>query len=331
VSITDPDDTPTGYVTGSATLVSATVPGGLPSSLTNQTFLSSLLTIGADGTVSYDRSNFAFLAAGQSLSYTIGFDVKSGPDTVHLTLTFTVNGGNEAPTISIGPGDSAAATITDDTHATGTDLVAHGTLSFKDPDVTDAHSVSVAVKSGPAIGAFLAGKFVDTTGSEAGVTGDIGWTFAANKAYVQSLAAGQTATEVFTISLSDGHGGTASQDVSVTVVGVNDAPVINGPITASVQEDVATRAPSDPSHPLTLTAADPTSPTRRPGASSAQAQRTLRTISSRSMSSKSSRQLPTPSRSTIRSPAIPRPQRHQASAISSPAHSRPMVRPLAPF
>jgi VCBS repeat-containing protein len=84
-----------------------------------------LLTIGADGTVSYDRSNFAFLGAGQSLSYNIAFDVKSGPDTVHLALTFTVNGGNEAPTISIGPGDSAAATITDDTHATGTDLVAH--------------------------------------------------------------------------------------------------------------------------------------------------------------------------------------------------------------
>src|SRR5262249_5073282 len=127
-------------------------------------------------------------------------------------------------------------------------------LSFKDPDVTDAHSVSVAVKSGPAIGAFLAGKFVDTTGSEAGVTGDIGWTFAANKAYVQSLAAGQTATQVFTISLTRGHGGTASQDVAITVAGVNDAPVIDGdPITASVQEDggIASRATGQ------LTATDP--------------------------------------------------------------------------
>jgi len=118
------------------------VPAGLPSTLTDPAFLSGLLAIGPDGTVSYDRSNFAFLGAGQSLSYTIAFDVKSGPDTVHLTLTFTVNGVNEAPTITIGAGDAAAATITDDTHSTV--LLAHGTLSFKDPDVTDQHSISVA-------------------------------------------------------------------------------------------------------------------------------------------------------------------------------------------
>jgi VCBS repeat-containing protein len=131
VSITDPDDTPTGYVGGSATLVSATVPAGLPSTLTDPAFLSSLLAVGSDGTVHYDRGNFAFLAAGQSLTYTIAFDVKSGPDTVHLALTFTVNGANEAPTITVGAGDAAAATVTDDTHSTV--LLAHGTLSFKDP------------------------------------------------------------------------------------------------------------------------------------------------------------------------------------------------------
>jgi VCBS repeat-containing protein len=234
VSITDPDDTPTGYVSGSATLVSANVPAGLPSTLADPAFLAGLLAIGPDGTVSYDRSNFAFLAAGQSLTYTIAFDVKSGPDTVHLTLTFTVNGVNEAPTIIIGAGDAVAATITDDTHSK--DLVATGTLSFKDPDVTDQHSVTVAQKSGHTIGAFLAGKFVDTTGSDsrvAGVAGDIGWTFAANKAYAQSLAAGETDTEVFTITLHDGNGGTTSQDVSVTVVGVNDAPTIAAGLTTA--------------------------------------------------------------------------------------------------
>src|SRR6266436_9934196 len=143
------------------------------------------------------------------------------------------------------------------TPSPSTVLLAHGTLSFKDPDVTDAHSLSVAVKSGPTIGAFLAGVLIDTTGSDtsaAGVAGDIGWTFAANKAYVQSLAAGETDTEVFTITLNDGHGGTVSQDVPITVVGVNDAPVINGgPIVASVQEDggTATRATGQ------LTATDP--------------------------------------------------------------------------
>src|SRR5262249_6821668 len=142
VSITNPGPS-TNYVSGSATLVSAIFPGGLPSTLTNPAFLSSLLTIAPDGTIGFDRSNFAFLGAGQSLTYAIAFDVQSGSDTIHLTLTLTVNGANEAPTITIGAADAAAATVTDDTHAT--DLVTHGTLSFKDPDAADAHSVSIAV------------------------------------------------------------------------------------------------------------------------------------------------------------------------------------------
>jgi VCBS repeat-containing protein len=223
VSIANPGGS-TNYVSGSATLISATLPGGFPSTLTNPAFLSSLLTIAPDGTVGFDRSNFAFLGAGQSLTYAIAFDVQSGSDTLHLTLTLTVNGADGAPTIIIGPADSASATITDDTHST--DLVTHGTLSFKDPDATDAHSVSVAVKSGHAIGTFLAGVLVDTAGSDPATSaaGDIGWVFAANKAYVQSLAAGETDTEVVTITLSDGNGGTVSEDVSITVVGVNDAP-----------------------------------------------------------------------------------------------------------
>src|SRR5258708_17647489 len=74
--------------------------------------------------------------------HTINFDVQSGSDTLHLTLTFTVTGINEAPTITFGSLDTAIGTIIDDTHAT-TELAA-GTLSFKDPDAADAYSVSVA-------------------------------------------------------------------------------------------------------------------------------------------------------------------------------------------
>src|SRR2546430_5910700 len=159
-------------------------------------------------------------------TYTIAFDVASGTDTLHLTLTFTVNGANEAPRITVGAGDAASATITDDTHAT-TLPAAGGTLSFKDADSADGHSVSVAVKSGPAIGSFAAGVIADTTGSDpANVAGDILWAFADNKAHAQSLAAGESETEVFTVTLHDGQGGSTSQDVAVTVAGVNDAPVV---------------------------------------------------------------------------------------------------------
>ena len=43
----------------------------------------------------------------------------------------------------------------------------------------------------------------------------------------QYLAAGQTATETFTVTVSDGHGGTVDQLVTVTVTGTNDAPTIS--------------------------------------------------------------------------------------------------------
>ncbi len=41
---------------------------------------------------------------------------------------------------------------------------------------------------------------------------------------MQSLAAGQTATDTFSYTISDGHGGTSTATVTLTVNGVNDAP-----------------------------------------------------------------------------------------------------------
>ena len=75
---------------------------------------------------------------------------------------------------------------------------------------------------------------VDTTGADttaASTAGTVLWAFAADKAHARSLAAGETDTEVFTITVDDGHGGTTSQDVSVTVVGVNDAPTVTTALT----------------------------------------------------------------------------------------------------
>jgi VCBS repeat-containing protein len=214
VSVANPGS-PTAYVGGSAALVSATASAGVPPTFINAAFLSSLVSIAPDGTVHYDNSKFSFLAAGQSLSYTVNFDVQSGTDTLHLTLTFTVTGINEAPTITFRAGDAASATITDDTHATT--LSTTDTLSFKDADASDGHLVSVALKSGHSIGTFVAGVIADTTGADTTderTAGDIGWIFAPNKAQAQALAAGETDTEVYTITLSDGHGGTTSQDVA---------------------------------------------------------------------------------------------------------------------
>ncbi|MFG5379850.1 Ig-like domain-containing protein, partial [Yoonia sp. R2-816] len=45
-------------------------------------------------------------------------------------------------------------------------------------------------------------------------------------AAVQALAEGQTLTDTFTYTVSDGHGGESTATVSVVVHGTNDAPIV---------------------------------------------------------------------------------------------------------
>ena len=57
---------------------------------------------------------------------------------------------------------------------------------------------------------------------------------------MQYLAAEQTATESFTITIDDGHGGIVDQPVTVTVTGTNDRPTISAADgTGAVTEDAA--------------------------------------------------------------------------------------------
>src|SRR5207247_3783653 len=50
-------------------------------------------------------------------------------------------------------------------------------------------------------------------------------TYSANAAAQDALAAGQTATDSFSYTVADSYGATSSATVTVTVAGVNDAPV----------------------------------------------------------------------------------------------------------
>lgn len=88
---------PTGrYVSGTGTVtgVESTVP---PPQGVN---LDQLVRIDpATGVVTYDASRFAFLGVGESAIYTIGFDSQPGTSIVPETLTLTINGLNDQPTV----------------------------------------------------------------------------------------------------------------------------------------------------------------------------------------------------------------------------------------
>ncbi|MFG1300912.1 tandem-95 repeat protein [Xanthobacter sp. V3C-3] len=109
------------------------------------------------------------------------------------------------------------ATVTDDPAATV--LSDTGAIYFEDADTGDAHTVSVAAAPG-ALGTLTAHVVPVADGPDKVV-----WTYEVDRDLTASLSADDTRQDTFTLTLDDGHGGTATQDVVVNVNGSNHAPV----------------------------------------------------------------------------------------------------------
>ncbi|WP_442868288.1 VCBS domain-containing protein [Bradyrhizobium sp. CCBAU 53415] len=200
---------------------------------------------------------FDFLAEDEKLilNYVVQVDDGHG-GIVSTPLTVSINGAdvnvegtNDVPTI-IEDDTTSTGAVTEDAAAP---LVANGTITFNDPDLTDTHTASFELKStnssahlpGFSDGTSHIGTFALTAVSESpGVSsrGSVGWTFTIdnNDPVLQSLAEGQTVTQVYTVTVDDHHGGTVTRDVTVTITGTNDAPTITSDLdaaTGGVTED----------------------------------------------------------------------------------------------
>ncbi|MBN8916701.1 MAG: PD40 domain-containing protein [Rhizobiales bacterium] len=108
-----------------------------------------------------------------------------------------------------------SATLTED--AARKTLNAAGTFYFADADAKDTHAVSVAAPDG-ALGTLSAKVVSDMNG-----TGAVVWSYVVDETKVEPLAAGQTKVETFALTLDDHHGGTVTQNVSVTLTGTGGA------------------------------------------------------------------------------------------------------------
>ena len=186
----------------------------------------------ADGTYSYtlDNANPAVqsLAAGETLTdsftYTIS-DGIGGTDTA--TLIITVNGTNDGPTAV-----DDANSVTEDTapNPVSGDLLSNDS----DPDTSD--SLTVTEVDG----------VTDPATDIAGSYGTLDWNADGTYSYVlnnsnptvQSLAAGETLTDSFTYTISDGNGGTDTATLIITINGTNDGPTAVDDAN-SVTEDTA--------------------------------------------------------------------------------------------
>ena len=227
---------------GSATSVSAgtTRANGASSSGTYGT-----LTIGADGSYSY--------VAGSSTGTDVfTYTVSDGTATTTTTLTITVGASNNAPS-------AVADTDSVNEDATVTQSSGSSLLTADDTDGDgDSLTVTQIKKDGGTNSAVSGGSSYNSSGTS--VTGTYGtltvgadgtYTYVADQAAADALDASDIVTDVFTYTISDGNGGTDTANLTITVTGVNDAPVAQND-TGSVNED-ATLTVSNSSNATSVT------------------------------------------------------------------------------
>lgn len=186
---------------------------------------------------------FDFLAAGETLTLTYMVRVDTNftvdPESRFIPITITVTGTNDKPVITT---SVPVITFEGGTSIPGgpltSDVATSGTLNFDDVDLTDQHSVSVALTSatlpggsvppGP-LAAFQSAMSVaiaagaDSTGDG---TGTINWSLADLPVYLADfIPEGAVFTLVYTVTLTDSQGATSQQTITVTITGT-DAPAV---------------------------------------------------------------------------------------------------------
>ncbi|WP_426792618.1 retention module-containing protein [Achromobacter xylosoxidans] len=184
-------------------------------------------SIDANGNWKYELDNddpkVQALAVGEKLVETFTVTTADGTKS---TITVTIDGTNDDPKLS-GKTDSAVA-------EDGT-TSATGKLDVTDVDTSDTHTWTVSNNGDGQYGKFT----VDQNGK---------WTYVLDNdsAKVQALTEGQKVTDTITVTVDDGHGGTATKTITVDITGTNDTAVITpskpGDDKGTVQEDTTLTA-----------------------------------------------------------------------------------------
>ncbi|GAA0693111.1 hypothetical protein GCM10009104_20460 [Marinobacterium maritimum] len=139
--------------------------------------------------------------------------------------------------------------------ASAQNLSDSGQVDFADLDDTDLIDISFVSNNdiawsdgtldGDLAAALVAGFSVGAT--DAAAPGTVNWNYSVNDADLDFLAVGETITFSYTLTADDGNGGTATDTLSFTITGSNDAPEVSaedaGPFTEA--EDASAQALTD--------------------------------------------------------------------------------------
>ena len=232
---------------GASTTVTGTGTPGTGDVVYAYTSAYGTLTFRADGSYEYTLNNknpgeagadgnaVNNLALGQTVTETFTVyvtDAQTGRS-VPQTITVTINGTNDRPELSIA---NAAQGIHEDTASVG------GTFAVQDPDSDSGQNQTFHIEGGSntpaADGTSPSDGSHSATGStDATFTTDYGtltldpatgqWTYEANPDAIKGLGKDETKIETFEVTVTDEHGATSTQTITVTLNGINDLPVID--------------------------------------------------------------------------------------------------------
>ncbi|MGL5450914.1 MAG: VCBS domain-containing protein, partial [Aeromonas sp.] len=177
------------------------------------------LTVDSNGNWTYEADNtdpkIQGLKSGETL--TESFTMTSSDGVTTSTVTITINGADDVPTLT---GDKD--TVTEDAVNDAGQLEASGVVTTVGGDAGEQNFVAGTED----------GKYGDLT-----IDANGNWTYLADNSQkvIQDLKAGETLIETITVTNSDG---VTQTDVVITIVGTDDVPTITGTDKGEVTEDI---------------------------------------------------------------------------------------------
>jgi VCBS repeat-containing protein len=222
----DTNDTPQAAYTA-ATGLSATVANGPQLTAPQAAALASSFTINAAGAFTFNAPSPDYLGADDvlTLNYTVDVTDDHGGSTTQI-VTIIINGNNDNPVITSG---AQTATLTESANPTHNALTASGAVTATDIDNGDVLSFANTGSTVSYTGAgslSVAQQNMITNAFTLNPDGTWGYDLASP----DFLPSGSVVTLTRTVRVTDGNGGSASQNVVITINGANDAPTVVGPV-----------------------------------------------------------------------------------------------------
>lgn len=209
----------------------------------------------SDGSWTLDASDPKYQALGAGETHQVALQYRVTDEhgaTSDAVLLIAVTGANDAPVV---------LTTRQDGFMQEDGPSVTGQIGFDDADWLDVHGASVVrLGTGPALGSIAIDGFESHYGSTARI---LDWHYTPGPG-LQSLEEGELAIEQYAITISDGHGGTVTQVVTVAIRGSGDAPVATPASTIVLEDTILSGAlslfASDVDHGSVLSFATATPP-----------------------------------------------------------------------